>query len=107
MRTNRWAAIALLAAAACAALFLSYPAAHRPPTADSVAAALERRGQEAGLSQLTGYDRDGLWALWGHPDVMFSGLWADIWNTQDGRGLYVGYGEGNCVEALQLLPQEK
>ena len=65
------------------------------PSKETVAAYILEKGEQYAAEQLRTQDRDSLRRSWGEPDVMPSGIWADVWNLDADTTILVFYDAEN------------
>ena len=74
------------------------------PSKEIVAAYILEKGEQYAAEQLRTQDRDSLRRSWGEPEVMLSGIWADVWDLDADTTLLVFYDAENkdTVERVVL-----
>lgn len=59
------------------------------PSKEIMADYLKEQGEEYATGKIEGYSRDAIGYIWGEPDGTLSGLWGEIWETEDGDAIIV------------------
>ena len=65
------------------------------PSKETVAAYILEKGEQYAAEQLRTQDRDSLRRSWGEPDVMPSGIWADVWDLDADTTILIFYDAEN------------
>ena len=65
------------------------------PSKDTVAPHILEKGEQYAAEQLRTQDRDSLRRSWGEPDVMPSGIWADVWDLDADTTILIFYDAEN------------
>ena len=68
---------------------------NRIPSKETVAAYILEKGEQYAAEQLRTQDRDSLRRSWGEPDVMPSGIWADVWDLDADTTILIFYDAEN------------
>ena len=78
------------------------------PSKETVAAYILEKGEQYAAEQLRTQDRDSLRRSWGEPEVMLSGIWADVWDLDADTTILVFYPDGKqCVMHLTRASRQR
>ena len=66
----------------------------------------QNKGADYATEQLQGYKNTQLMEVWGEPDSCLSGMWGDIWETNNTYYLIVYYDSNGVVEHIMVMNQD-
>lgn len=66
----------------------------------------QNKGEDYATEQLQGYKNTQLMEVWGEPDGYLSGMWGDIWETNNTYYLIVYYDSDGVVEYVKVMNKE-
>ena len=102
--------VIILVAALCASAWL-YGYYNRKsndniPSKELMVSYYQNKGADYATEQLQGYKNTQLMEVWGEPDGCLSGMWGDIWETNNTYYLIVYYDSNGVVEHIMVMNQD-
>ena len=76
------------------------------PSKELMVSYFQNQGADYAAGQLRGYTQAQLIEAWGEPDSFLSGLWGDIWKTNNPYYLIVYYDNNAAVEHVMVKNQD-
>ena len=67
----------------------------------------QNKGADYATEQLQGYKNTQLMEGWGEPDSCLSGMWGDIWETNNTYYLIVYYDSNGVVKQIAVMKFEE
>lgn len=72
------------------------------PSKELMVSYCQNQGVDYAAEQLQGYKYTQLIEVWGEPDSSLSGMWGDIWETNNTYNLIVYYDHNGIVERVTV-----
>ena len=102
--------VIILVAALCASAWLSgyynRKSNDNIPSKELMVFYYQNKGADYATEQLQGYKNTQLMEVWGEPDSCLSGMWGDIWETNNTYYLIVYYDSNGVVEHIMVMNQD-
>ena len=76
------------------------------PSKELIVSYYQNKGADYAAEQLQGYKNTQLMEVWGEPDSCLSGMWGDIWETNNTYYLIVYYDSNGVVEYVKVMNKE-
>ena len=102
--------VIILVAALCASAWL-YGYYNRKsndniPSKELIVSYYQNKGADYAAEQLRGYKNTQLMEVWGESDSCLSGMWGDIWETNNTYYIIVYYDSNGVVEHIMVMNQD-
>ena len=102
--------VIILVAALCASAWLygyyNLKSNDNIPSKELMISYYQNKGAHYATGQLQGYKNTQLMEVWGEPDSCLSGMWGDIWETNNTYYLIVYYDSNGVVEHIMVMNQD-
>ena len=102
--------VIILVVALCASAWLSgyynRKSNDNIPSKELMVSYYQNKGADYATGQLQGYKNTQLMEVWGEPDSCLSGMWGDIWKTNNTYYLIVYYDSNGVVEHIMVMNQD-
>ena len=102
--------VIILVVALCASAWLSgyynRKSNDNIPSKELMVSYYQNKGADYATEQLQGYKNTQLMEVWGEPDSCLSGMWGDIWETNNTYYLIVYYDSNGVVEHIMVMNQD-
>ena len=76
------------------------------PSKELMISYYQNKGADYAAEQLQGYKNTQLMEVWGEPDGFLSGMWGDIWETNNTYYIIVYYDSDGVVEYVKVMNQD-
>ena len=76
------------------------------PSKELIVSYYQNKGADYAAEQLQGYKNTQLMEVWGEPDSFLSGMWGDIWETNNSYHIIVYYDSNGVVEYVKVMNKE-
>ena len=102
--------VIILVAALCASAWL-YGYYNRKsndniPSKELMVSYYQNKGADYAAEQLQGYKNAQLMEVWGEPDSCLSGMWGDIWETNNTYHIIVYYDSNGVIKNVKVMNKE-
>ena len=102
--------VIILVAALCASAWL-YGYYNRKsndniPSKELMVSYYQNKGADYATEQLQGYKNTQLMEVWGEPDNFLSGMWGDIWKTNNTYCIIDYYDRNGVVEHVTVMNED-
>ena len=102
-------AIILVAALCASAWYYGYynrKSNDNIPSKELMVSYYQNKGADYATEQLQGYRNTQLMEVWGEPDSFLSGMWGDIWETNNTYYIIVYYDSNGVVEHVKVTNED-
>lgn len=76
------------------------------PSKELIVSYYQNKGVVYTTEQLQGYKNTQLMEVWGEPDNFLSGMWGDIWKTNNTYCIIVYYDRNGVVEHVTVMNED-
>ena len=76
------------------------------PSKELMVSYYQNKGVVYATEQLQGYKNTQLMEVWGEPDSCLSGMWGDIWKTNNTYYIIVYYDRNGVVEHVTVMNED-
>ena len=102
-------AIILVAALCASAWYYGYynrKSNDNIPSKELMVSYYQNKGADYAAEQLQGYKNTQLMEVWGEPDSFLSGMWGDIWETNNTYYIIVYYDSNGVIKNVKVMNKE-